>query len=241
MPASCGGELTVARTQPRIGPWVPRGYLGAIRGPWQPFRGVISSTMPPMPDARETSLSGEIAHLIALGIPGPYGPFADGKEGVIGSSPMESFVGVPCVHGLSSAPWAPVALYDPSPAALLAHSGAVGRPSDVPSESAGGEEPAFGRQGDVRRNCAPADVREQPPPDPLRRSRVLRGPDRAADRRAPRRGSSPPRTSACLHRVPTTSGIPGRRCGSRRSGSRLRRSLSKSATRRRRCSTSTRA
>jgi hypothetical protein len=37
-----------------------------------------------MPDARETALSGEI--------PGPYGPFADGKEGVIGSSPMEGFV-----------------------------------------------------------------------------------------------------------------------------------------------------
>jgi hypothetical protein len=80
----------LATCEPLMGP--SRGHLGATAA----VSGVISSTMPPMSDARELALSGEIAHLIALGIPGPYGPFADGKEGVIGSSPMEGFVEVPC-------------------------------------------------------------------------------------------------------------------------------------------------
>ena len=41
--------------------------------------------------ARIPNASGEIADLAALGIPGPYGPRADGKEGVAGSSPAEGF------------------------------------------------------------------------------------------------------------------------------------------------------
>jgi integrase len=44
----------------------------------------------------------------------------------------------------------------------------------------------------------------------------------------------------CRRPVPTTCGTPGRRCGSRRSGSPSRRSPSSWGTRRRRCSTSTR-
>ena len=45
---------------------------------------------------------------------------------------MEGFVGVPCVHALSSAPRAPIALRDPSTGALVGHSGDRRTPQRCP-------------------------------------------------------------------------------------------------------------
>jgi hypothetical protein len=103
---------------------------------------------------------------------------------------MEGFVGVPCVHGLflrsSSADRALRSVYWGVTGAL----GCRRAPQRCPLPRVPGGRSRVrttGRQAPRRRL---ADVRDQPPPHALRRSRAVRGPDRAGDRRAPRGGSS---------------------------------------------------
>jgi hypothetical protein len=67
---------------------IPR-TRGPNGGPQPTVRSGRRSIIVVMHSAESTASSGEIARLIALGIPGPYRLSADGKEGVAGSSPAE--------------------------------------------------------------------------------------------------------------------------------------------------------